>query len=151
MSERKSISDSLLSHTVTVGLKKGIIHPLGPNCEPSGDRRSRFFDAPLLGHSVRVCFTEWRFDEARVSLALWPSDDVDKWIQCGNAKRSAGEVTVHGRLDRSNGRLRLQAPFNPSVFISKHRRVELLKLLDSAEVDASLRLMARYRRLASAA
>lgn len=148
MSERKYVSDRLLSHSVVVGLRKSIIHPLGPNCEPSEFRRSLFFDAPLLGHPLRVCFTEWRFDEATVSLALWPSDDGDKWIQCGNAKRSAGEVTVHGRLDRSNGRLRLQDPFNPSVFISKHRRAELLKLLYLTGVDDPFRLMPRYSRLA---
>lgn len=151
MTERKDISDTLLTHTVTVGYSKGIIDPLGANCEPLCNRRSLFFDAPLLGHPVRVCFTEWRFDEARISLALWPSDDVDTWLPCGNVKRSAGEVTVHGRLDRNSARLRLQDPFNPSVFISKHRRAELLELLDLAEVDDPVCLMPPYGRISSAA
>ena len=144
MNERKYISDKLLSHAVTAGLSKAIIDPLGPNSEPLCERRSWFFDAPLLGSPLRVCFTDWRFDEARISLSLWPSDDVDQWVQCGNAKRSAGEVTVHGVLDRRNGRLRLQDPFNPVMYISKARRAQLLKLLDLAEVDDPFSLLPRY-------
>ncbi len=151
MNKRMYLSDKLLSHVVDVGIGKAIIDPLGSNCEPQCDRRSWCFDAPLLGRPIRVCFTEWRFDEARISLALWPSDDVDTWIQCANAKRSAGEVTVHGHIDRKNGRLRLQDPFNPSLFVSKHRRAELLNLLDLAEVDYPVCLMLPYGRIARAA
>ena len=151
MNERKYISDKLLSHAVSVGLSKAIIDPLGPNSEPLCERQSWLYDAPLLGTPLRVCFTDWRFDEARISLALWPSDDADRWVRCGNAKRSAGEVVVHGALDRKNGRLRLQDPFNPVTFISKARRAQLLNLLDLAEVDDPLRLMRRYELLSHAA
>ena len=151
MNQRSHIWLTLLAHVTNEGVRKGLIDLPAPNREPSEERNSVLFDAPLRGVPIRARFTEWRFDEARVSLVAWPSVEVDRWCVASNPKHEAGEVTASGCLDRSGRSLKFQEPFNPSVFISKHRRAELLTLPKLTDLEDSLNLYPRYLSLSSAA
>lgn len=143
MNQRSHIFLMLLAHAANEGIRQGIINLTATNRDPSQRRSSMLFDAPLGGIPVRVSFTDWRNDEATISLAAWPSPDVDQWVKASNAKHSAGEVTAFGWLDRSSRHLRVQDPFDPSVFISKHRRSELLALPRLTDVEDPLKLYPR--------
>ncbi len=150
MNQREHICLLLLAYTANEGFRKGMIDLTAPDCGLSEERQSVLFDAPFNGIPIRACFTDWRNDVAEISLAAWPSDEVDRWVKSGNAKHNAGEVAAFGWLDRSGGKLRIQNPFDPSVFISKHRRSELLKLPRLTDLEDPLHLYPRYLSLSSA-
>lgn len=100
---------------------------------------------------MRVWISDWRFEEARIAVAAWPTYDVDEWIDCMTAKARAGDVTAIGCLERRNGRVMLSNPFDPLVFIRQRRKVELRALPMPSDASDPLQLYPRYLRFGSAA
>lgn len=136
---------ALLAHAANEGFRTGRFDPAAPNCDPIARRTSVLFDAPLGSLPMRVCIGDWRFDEARISIAVRPTVEVDRWVAAYGAREAAGDVTANGRITRmENGRLWLSDPFNPNVFMQKTQRAAMQALpMPSISADP-LQLYPRY-------
>ncbi|PZU11508.1 MAG: hypothetical protein DI605_00480 [Sphingomonas sp.] len=108
------------------------------------------FDAPLGAIPIRAWIADWRFDEARVVVAAWPTLDVDRWIEAAGADELAGEVFARGWLERGS-RLRLVNVFEPSIFMRQSRIATMKGLPVPDEVCDPLGLYPSYLRHAAAA
>lgn len=141
----------LLAHGANEGIRTGRFDPVAPSSNPSQPRTSVLFDAQIGPIPMRVSISDWRFDEARIAIAAWPTTDVDEWIDCITAKTLAGDATAIGYLERRNERVTLSVPFSPPVFIRKNRKAALLALPMSGDVSDPYFLYPRYFRFGSAA
>ena len=143
---------NILAAAVTEGIHSGHFDPVAPNRDPLDPRTSVLFDARLGSIPLRVCVGDWRFDEARVSVAAWPTPDVDQWVGAFGAKQLAGEVTATGYLNRaSTGRLRLSDPFEPTIFMRRDRSAIMKGIPAPDDVADPFRLYPRMMSYAAAA
>lgn len=139
---------ALLAHATNEGFRTGRFDPAAPNRDPMRRRSSVLFDAPFGSMPLRVWISDWRFDEAHVVAAAWPTLDGNRWIEAGSAKELAGDVVASGWLERGS-HLRLANIFDPSIFI-RQNRVAAMRALPSDAADP-LRLYPRYLSYAAAA
>ena len=141
----------LLAHGANEGIRTGRFDPIAPSGDPSAPRTSVRFDAQIGSIPMRVSISDWRLEEASISVAAWPTPDVDEWIDCMTAKAAAGDVTAIGYLERRDGRMKLSNPFAPAVFMRKHRIPALLGLPMPSDASDPLQLYPRYLSFGSAA
>lgn len=152
MNLRSHVFLTFLTHAATEGIRASQYDPAAPNCEPTQRRTSVLFDAPFGSIPMRVSIGDWRFDEARIAVAAWPTGEADKWIDCITANGLAGDATAIGYLERrKDGRLMLSNPFEPLVFMRPHRRSALSAMPMPTDATDPLRLYPRYLNIASAA
>jgi hypothetical protein len=134
---------ALLSHAANVGFRTNLFDPGAPNGHPLEARSSVMFDAPIESVPVRAWISDWRYDEARIVAAAWPTAEVDRWIAVGGANALAGEVVASGWLERGT-QLRLVNIFEPSVFIQTNRLAAMRGLAAPSEAADPLRLYPPY-------
>jgi hypothetical protein len=152
MNHRSHAFLALIAAAATEGIRTGRCDPSAPNRNPVEPRTAVLFDAALGSIPLRVCMGGWRFDEARLAVAAWPTAEVDRWVEAFGANELAGDVTTIGYLTRSDtGQLRLSDPFEPIIFI-RRTRLDAMKAL-AAPTDATdpLQLYPRYLSYAAAA
>ena len=142
---------ALLSHAANEGVRTGCFDPKGPNGNPNDPRPTTLFSANLGGAvPMRVFIADWRFDEARIVVAAWPTAQVDRWIEASGAKALAGDVVASGWLERHSHLLLVNA-LDPAVFI-RHDRMATVRALSVPSEDADpLGLYPRQLRYAAAA
>lgn len=134
MNSRSRAFLTLLAHAANEGFRTGHFNPDAPNRSPMEHRGSVLFDAPLGSMPMRVWISDWRNDEARIAVAAWPTEEVDRWIEASGAKALAGEVVASGWLERSS-LLRLVNISDPTIFI-RQNRVEALRTLQAPTEEA---------------
>ena len=136
---------TLIAAGANEGIRTGRCDPSAPDCDPIEPRTSVLFSAVLGSIPLRVCIGGWRFDEARVAVAAWPTAEVDQWVEAFGANELAGDVTAIGYLTRSNtGHLRLSNPFEPIVFIRQTRLPAMKALAAPADATDPLQLYPSY-------
>lgn len=152
MNDRSHAFLTLITAAATEGIRTGRCDPSAPNCNPSEPRTSVLFDVALGSIPLRVCMGGWRFDEARIAVAAWPTPEVDQWVEAFGANELAGDVTAIGYLTRSDaGQLRLSDPFEPTIFIRRPRLVAMKALAVPTDATDPLQLYPRYLSYAAAA
>lgn len=149
MTTHAQIALKVLTHAVTAGFAANQFDPKGPNRAPMEPRTPRLFDAMLDGMPLRVWINEWRNDETRVTVAMNPTTDVDRWISSGNAGRLAGDIVITAYLER-DGSLRFVDTANLRVSGTKQSLAKLKVLPVPSEAADSLRIYPRYLRHATA-
>lgn len=140
---------ALLAHATNEGFRTSRFDPVAPNRDPMQPRSSVLFDAPFGSMPMRACISDWRFDEAHIVAAAWPTPDVDRWIEAGGAKELAGDVVASGWLERGS-HLRLVNIFEPSIFIRQNRVAAMRALPVPSDAADPLRLYPRYLSYAAA-
>lgn len=152
MNQRPHIALVLLAHAANEGIRAGHFDPAAPNLNPIEPRTSVLFEAPIGSIPMRVSIGAWRFDEARVAVAAWPTLEVDQWIERFGAKELAGDVTAIGYLTRvAGGRLRLADPFDPVIYIRQRRLAAMRMLSTPSDAADPLQLYPRFLSHAAAA
>ncbi len=141
---------ALLAHAVNEAFRTGRFDPAAPNRDPMQSRSSVLLDAPLGSVPMRAWIGDWRFDEARIVAAAWPTSDVDRWIEAGGAEELAGEVVASGWLERRS-QLRLVNVFEPSIFIRQNRVAAMRAAPLPSDAADPLQLYPRYLSYAAAA
>ena len=76
------------------------------------------------------------YDELSIHLALWPTPDGARWVDCMNAGFLAGDVWASGWLERRDGAW-LQVPTSPSMGSCLSCRRNRLRQAAAREVEPS--------------
>lgn len=86
-----------------------------PVTSDSDERRKRrcvfrfdIGEVPAIGY-----VSDAGYDELSIHVALWPTKDGDRWVECWNADFAAGDVFASGWLERRDGAW-LQTPIDVS-------------------------------------
>jgi len=145
MNTTSQIALKVLTHAVNAGFAVKQFDPHGPNRAPMEPRNPRIFDANLEGIPLRVWIDEWRFDETRVSVAGYPTPDVDRWIACSDPRRLAGQFVVSAYIER-NGRPRFVDTANLKISATRQSLAKLKELPVPTEVADPLQLYPQYLR-----
>ena len=121
MSYRSNARTAILYHAVAEAVGRNILDLDAPNLDPTDQWTPTLFST-TIGDNIpmRVWIRDWKFDETKVNVALWPKSEVDRWLQCPNAGKYAGDVMVSGYFERNN-RVHLTNPFEKRIFISRSR------------------------------
>ncbi len=83
---------------INAGLEQGVF-----TLEPSNRPQLMVYEFTLGGVPSVASINEIGYDELSLHVALWPTPDARRYVQCWNAGHHAGEVFAAGWLERRDG------------------------------------------------
>lgn len=119
---------AILGHAANEAYRRGLLDLHVPDRVFGLPRESVLFSTSLdQTLPMRVWLSDWEQGEARIAAAIWPTDEVDKWLHVVRADEFAGEVFTSGYLNRGSS-FWLSAADDPAIYIARPR-LEILKML----------------------
>lgn len=121
MSWRSRARALILGQATNEAFQRGYLDPSACNRAFGVPRKSEVFSMNFgqLGE-MRVWVSDWEHNEARIAAALWPTEEVDRWLHVARSDAFAGQVQTSGYLYRGYG-VHLENSSPAEIYIHRSR------------------------------